>query len=754
VAGNQRAYDTAMKRAASLAWDKKWSRAIEEYRKALDEFPKDVTALTGLGLAYTETRQLQKALEVYRHAANLSPDNPEVIQRVGYMLERLAQWPDAANAYILSGDACLRLRDITQAIELWQKAAILDPENMRARQNLVRAYRAQGKIRLAARQHLIMARVQARRGRAEEAIEHCRAALELDRRNVEAQDILEALRRGLPLPDGPTARLQLTENGKRTLDSFVVFEDIEAGSSVLIGEAQRVSPADLVRQRSLGQMAEALFSEVSDPKKLGANRLLAQGADFESRGLTSKAISTYMSAIEAGADTLAVHFNLGLLYREIRDFARSLDHLNRTLPDPEYALGAHFAIGECYNAWGKTTEALRHLLEALRIVDAQIVDEGSVAELNAAYGQFSQKYARQDGEVTQRLVQSLSSLFSNKEWRQQVVRIRQHLDSLAGGGVLATLAEAFAEPEADVAMTAISQIQEYVEQSMLFTALEECFWAIQKAPYYLPLHLRAADILVKEGRLEEAVHKYITVAETYKARGEMQRAILIYRKALEIAPMDVQVREQLIHMLIGAGFVDQALEQYMTIADAYYQLAQVNRAIEKYTEALKYATQGDPARHWEVNVLHRIGDIYMQRVNWRQAMRAYQRIKRIDEQDEKARLSLVDLYFKTEQRDEALRELDELIEFYGSRRQPRQVLSLLQDAVRSRPDELALHMRLAKLYIDTQMKEEAIAELDTVGEMQLNAGMTREAIRTIQAIIRLGPGNVHGYQQLLAQLKG
>lgn len=754
MAGNQRAYDTAMKRAASLAWDKKWSRAIEEYRKALDEFPKDVTALTGLGLAYTETRQLQKALEVYRHAANLSPDNPEVIQRVGYMLERLAQWPDAANAYILSGDACLRLRDITQAIELWQKAAILDPENMRARQNLVRAYRAQGKIRLAARQHLIMARVQARRGRAEEAIEHCRAALELDRRNVEAQDILEALRRGLPLPDGPTARLQPTENGKRTLDSFVVFEDIEAGSSVLIGEAQRVSPADLVRQRSLGQMAEALFSEVSDPKKLEANRLLAQGADFEARGLTSKAISTYMSALEAGADTLAVHFNLGLLYREIRDFARSLDHLNRTLPDPEYALGAHFAMGECYHAWGKATEALRHLLEALRIVDAQIVDEGSVAELNAAYGQFSQKYARQDGEVTQRLVQSLSSLFSNKEWRQQVVRIRQHLDSLAGGGVLATLAEAFAEPEADVAMTAISQIQEYVEQSMLFTALEECFWAIQKAPYYLPLHLRAADILVKEGRLEEAVHKYITVAETYKARGEMQRAILIYRKALEIAPMDVQVRERLIHMLIGAGFVDQALEQYMTIADAYYQLAQVNRAIEKYTEALKYATQGDPARHWEVNVLHRIGDIYMQRVNWRQAMRAYQRIKRIDEQDEKARLSLVDLYFKTEQRDEALRELDELIEFYGSHRQPRQVLSLLQDAIRSRPDELALHMRLAKLYIDTQMKEEAIAELDTVGEMQLNAGMTREAIRTIQAIIRLGPGNVHGYQQLLAQLKG
>jgi len=42
------------------------------------------------------------------------------------MLERLAQWTEAANAYILAGDACLRLRDISQAVELWQKAALLD----------------------------------------------------------------------------------------------------------------------------------------------------------------------------------------------------------------------------------------------------------------------------------------------------------------------------------------------------------------------------------------------------------------------------------------------------------------------------------------------------------------------------------------------------------------------------------------------------------------------------------------------------
>jgi len=115
---------------------------------------------------------------------------------------------------------------------------------------------------------------------------------------------------------------------------------------------------------------------------------------------------------------------------------------------------------------------------------------------------------------------------------------------------------------------------------------------------------------------------------------------------------------------------------------------------------------------------------------------------------------LVDLYYKTGQREEAIRELDELVEFYKTNRQQRKMLSVLQDTVRSRPDELALHMRLAKAYLDLQMKDEAVAELDTVGEMQLNAGMTQEAARTIQAIIRLAPSNIQGYQQLLAQLRG
>jgi tetratricopeptide (TPR) repeat protein len=755
VAGNRRAYEAAIRRAASLVREQRWSAAIGEYNEALSEYPQDVAALTGLGLAYVRTEQPEKALSAYRRAADLATENPEVIARLAHTLEDLARWPEAARAYIRAARTCVRLRDHALATQFWRKAAMLDPQNLVAHRGLADAYVSQGQVRMAALQHLVIARMYGRQQNPAKAIDHCGTALELDPRNAEAQAILDALKNGRSLPDGPTARLQPDAEGKRTLDSFVVFEDIEAKSASLLSEEGHSSPAEMVRERSLAHMAEAAFSADTDPRAMQSNLLLAQGADFQARGLADQAIEAYSSAIRLGTNVAAVHFNLGLLLREKRQFRQAIEHLNQVLADPDYLMGARFAIGECYYAWGKTSEALQHLIEALRMIDSHTVLDGRAQELEAAYARLSREYAGQDSsESARHFAQSIVSFLSSTGWGDRVIQVREQLNSLASGGILVTLAETLLVPQAETVTTALCQIQEYLQRNMVFTALEECFWAIQQAPYFLPLHLHMADVLIAKGQLEEAVTKYTITAETYQARGDQQRAVAIYRRALDVAPMNVDVREKLIRLLVTAGQIDQAMEQYVSVADAYYQLAQVDRAIDKLDEALAYAGQGDPSRHWQVNVLHRIGDIYMQRLSWRQAIRAYQRIKRVDAHDYRSRSYLVDLYFKSGQRDQALAELDELLELYRSQGQPRELVSTLQDAIRSRPDELALHMRLAKVYLDMHKRKDAIAELDTIGELQLEMGMTREAIRTIQAIIRLGPDNQEGYRQLLAQLQG
>jgi tetratricopeptide (TPR) repeat protein len=261
------------------------------------------------------------------------------------------------------------------------------------------------------------------------------------------------------------------------------------------------------------------------------------------------------------------------------------------------------------------------------------------------------------------------------------------------------------------------------------------------------------EVLIAKGQSEAAVGKYVVTAEIYQSRSETKRAIAVYKRALDISPMDVEVREKLIDLMVDSRQIDGAMEQYLHLADAYYQLAQVDRALSKLDEALTYANQGDPVHQWQSKVLHHAGDMHTQRLDWRQAIRAYRRIKHVDAQDTKARAALIDLYFKSGQRDQAFDELDELLELHQARDQSSQLVEILQDTLRSRPDELDLHLRLAKVYVDQGKRRDAISELDAIGELQLGMGRTQDARRTIQAIIRLGPDNVDGYRQLLAQLQ-
>jgi tetratricopeptide (TPR) repeat protein len=754
VAGNRRAYNTAMQRAAHLAGEKKWSPAIQEYGRALDEFPRDVAALTGLGLAYVETGQLEKALSTYERAASAAPDHPKVVERVGQTLERLARWTDAGRAYIVAAEAHLRLRDIPGAIEMWRKAAVLSPENLEAHRSLARVYENQGEQRRAARHHLIMARVLERQGDHRQAVEHSKTARRLDPSNAEARHMEEALRAGKPLPDGLTARLQPDADGKRTLDSFVIFDDIELETVHLTSDRQSASPADLLREHALAQLADALFSMDSDPDAMELSMLLGQAADLQTRGLDERAIAAYEDALAKGIDWPAIHYNLGLLYQERRDYPRTIAHLERVLGDADYTLGAHYSIGQTYRAWGKYSQALQHLLHVLWSIDAQTVSAERQPALEMIYRQLQEQYrARDGGTETQRLVQSISAFLDHKGWGQRVVEARQQLDSLAGGTLLFSVAETLTEPSSDTALTAMRQIGGYLQEKKIFTALEECFWAIQHAPYYLPLHLRLADILIAEGRLEEAVQKYASVAEAYKIRGNLERAIPIYQKALEIAPVHIGVRERLIQTLQEAGMYDRAIEQYVAVSDTYYQLAQVDKALTTYQQALGIVGLASPDRGWEANILHRMGDIHVQRVDWQRALSTYQRIKRIDPLEYRARAYLVDLYLKLGRSEQALNELDELSATFQDQRVPSGLVEALGHLGSAHPSHLALHIRLAKTYLDLRLKEEAITALDAVGEIQLGTGQTKDAIRTIQAIIRLGPQQVEGYQQLLSQLQ-
>ncbi|HZY44046.1 MAG TPA: tetratricopeptide repeat protein, partial [Anaerolineae bacterium] len=227
----------------------------------------------------------------------------------------------------------------------------------------------------------------------------------------------------------------------------------------------------------------------------------------------------------------------------------------------------------------------------------------------------------------------------------------------------------------------------------------------------------------------------------------------IYQRILRLAPMDLTIRSKLIDLLVTYGQIDRAIEQYLALADTYYQLASPEKAREKYLEALGLAPRGTTNRLWSNQIMHKIGEMDAQRGDWKRAVQTYEQIRRNDPGDEKAQVTVLELYYKL-QPQRAVQEIDQLIKDYKANGQLLKLLPIVEEQVRLHPQDVGLVSRAAQICIESGLKTQGFGHLNQLGELQLNAGQTKQAIATLRALIALNPPNVNDYRKLLTQIGG
>lgn len=765
MARNRKVFEEAMRAGANAAWDRNWDQAITAYQCALAEFPRDVGALTSLGLAYYGAGQLEAALESYQRASELAPDDPVIHERTGKTREQLGQGKGAAEAYLASAECYLsQQRSPRLVLERWRDAARAWPDCLQARAKLLQYYQGHGQVREAVGECLALARIYSIKGRNDYAVQACQHALKLAPHDSEVLAALGRLRYGeqiavkseAPVPqEEPELLVTIEEPADSAMLDFQAMPVVESTE-------ERGSPIEITRQKALTDLAESFFEEevtavppavATGLSKAEIDALIGRAIDFQTRGRIEEAIDAYEKVAEAGVEQPAVHFNLGLLYQEKLRFAAALSQFERTVSHPEYTLGSHFALGECYRARGRIDEALEHFIEVLKIVDLATVRREQADDLIHLYESLADSYiAKGEREQALEFTNSLVEFLSEKGWEDKVVQARQRLDTLAQEGPALSLAEMLAIPGSERVLESVALSQEYAKRGMCYTALEECYYALGCASTYLPIHRQMAQVLVAMGKMDAAVSKLVVIADAYRMRGNVRQAMAMCQRALKLAPMNTVVRTKLIDLLISHGKIDEALEHYLILADSYYSLAQIDQAREVYQEALRLAPRGSSERRWEVRILHKIGDIDMQRVDWRHAIEIYEQIRELAPDDERARLTLMDLYYRFNRPELAIVELDSLLKIYRKSDKTQRVFAVLEDAVRERPDNILLRTRLAQAYLDIGNVEQALKHLDKLGDLQLEAGRHEDAKATVRAIIALHPPNVAVYQQLLDQL--
>lgn len=766
MAGDQNKFKTAMIHAERFSEQGTWAEAIKAYRFALAEFPNNEAAIIGFAKANRALGQNDIAWRALQQVLKVNPVNYEALTYIADIQEQTGQPDAAAETYLRVGNIFASQSDWQSAMEAWVRAVELVPDKIDAHHKLSQALAQQGKTRPAARQLLTIAAIYQERGDDTSAGQYLQEAKTLLPKDPGIAAALRALDQGMPIqPDDIDETLDDFDLAPDFINEYKreqVFEgdDPFAFDTELTGGKVVVGLLETAQQNALTELANVIFEDEGQQpvaatiSKDKINLLIMQGIDLQSRDKMTEAINNYRQVTQAGAGRPALYFNLGTLYQQQGQFTEAAKMFKMAAQDKAYRISGQYALAEAYLAAKNYEQALRHFLETLRIIDLDNVSGSKVEALTQIYDKVTSDYLSQPtSQKTNGFIAAVQRFFANPGWSQKAVEARARMDSMSEDGSLMSLAEFLESPETEVIITTMALTNEYIKRNFLMTASEECLRAIQKAPLYLPLHVRLAEILLKQDHLEEAVNKYLYVARVYQMRQQPDQSINIYQKVVRLAPMDVNVRSKLIEMYVGQHNLELALEQYLAMADSHYQLAQVDRALERYNEALRLAANSGNPNTWRVEILNRIGDIYTQRFDWARATTAFEELLKINPQDERTQRQLVDLYYKQNKVAQATKILDGLLSNY-QKYSPVKALDLLKELSSIYPEDMALRQRVAVAYVQNGLKREAIKEYDFLGEMQLEHGLRSQAMQTIQAIINLGPDDPEGYRRLLSQLSG
>ena len=747
MAGNREAYDQAMNAGHNAAWEQKWSEAIAAYGRAIQQFPTDPDAHIHLGLSLLKASRLDDALKVYTRAHQLAKEDPIPLEKSAEVLEMMGRLREAAQQYVNVAEIYLAQRDLDKAVGNWKQATRLSPGFISVHAKLAQAYERMGDKKRAISQYLTLGFNFNRAGETDKGIRAVQRALKLDRKHAQALNMLHALETGgdvvPPTPEDEPVGQPSNAAG------FDLFSDLDERKNV--GEAHPMGPIGEAMDEALGILA-AYVMESGNLDASGSSALLAM--ELQRQGQNAEAIEAYKQA-EGGLRHPALQLSFGSLLVMADQSQEAVSHLGEAAMLPELNAGAFHGLGLAYFKQGKQKQASRYLIQSLQAVDTALaLDMDEIQELSDVYGQLLATLDGRTDESLSAINKRFTNLLQGKDWKQRISETRRQLQEAMRVGGEQGVVDILVTTHSDKLTQSVSLIDRYLRQGLMTLAIEEAHYAAEYAPSYLPVHVRMAEIMMREGRVRQAINKYNIVAKTYMVRGENDRAASILGEVLEMAPLDIEIRTSLIELLEAEERWDEALDQYTDLADTYHQLGDFDMSRNTYGLAERIANRVGASSDKLVRIKHRMADIDQMRLDIRKAQRTYEEIIELDPEDERARRMLIDLNYRQGNQVEAIKRLDQLLSRYAKNKQVNRIMQLLEELVTLYPNDTGLRSRLAAIYRQLGRKKDAVIQLDALGELQLEAGVHEEAANTIRQIIALNPEGIDDYKRLLAQLGG
>jgi tetratricopeptide (TPR) repeat protein len=769
MTGSQETFQKAMNLGQSAAWEQQWDHAAAFYRQALEEMPDNPTALSSLGLALYEMQDFDSALHVYQRAAVVNPSDPISFEKVARILERKGKTAEAVTAYMQAADLQLRARDIDKALDSWTRVLGIQ-ENLIARTRLALVYERLGRKADAVMEYIAAASILQQSGDLAKAMKMAEYALQVMPESLDAQQSLTLLRTNQRL-----AKPQRPRNDTGPIET----RDNRQLASPATEEAGQLDPIGEARLKAMSHLAAQLFDQAEEtppsgqvskrgitsltrgtgglsPQNTDHTRIMlhvGQAIDSLSQGYEAQAIEELDRALEIGLKSPAAYFMLGLL-NVSRDAPKALRHLQRSVKHPDFVLASYLLMGKVHEDDENLMEAMMMFIQALAMCDIETVLENQAEDLRQVYEPFIEALSREvDPKILKNNCDSIANQLIRPGWRQYLILARQQLPPQPPDSPPLPLAEILLETRNSQILERMARIRTLAGMNKLTSAMEEAFSILEVAPSYLPLQIQIGDLLLKEGRLQDAIDKFLLVADLYNLRGEAAQAIRLYRRIIQIAPMDLTVRSKMIELLVAQGRSEDAVKEYLSLGELYYSLAELDLARQSYMTALKVAQQGHLSTAICIQVLYKITDIDSQRLDLRSAVRGFEQIRTLDPEESNARASLVDLNLRMGQETAALGEIDGYIATMEKKGKRKEITNFLLEILTERPEKLEIRKRLADQYQRANQLQQAVEQYEIIANTLIKSGNRAAALTFLQTIIAMRPANVAEYEKIMASIR-
>lgn len=597
MAGNRAIFDRAMDQSREAARQNRWDEALKATVRALQEFPQDSDARTAAAVALFHSGKPDRALQIFEELRSSDQNNPFFLTYIAQVQARQGN-SRAFESYRALADLHLAQKRPAQAVEALRELLRLRPEADEQRARLARLYEDVGGVREAASEHLTLAQRHLDAKRLDAAAEAAELALRLDPSSREAKDLLVGIRDAMVRAAGTTAPAP------------------SAGTNA----EPRVA---------LGGMTGALRSQ-----QFQIEKLVDQAIKKQEAGDTDGAAVLYEQAVEAGLERADVLYSLGLIYQEREDHKGAVGVLTRAAADPEYALSAHFALGQSYRELGQLPQAAQEFEQTIQLVDLDSIGKAEAEDLIQMYENAATIYD-QVGDIARAaaLYGTLASVLESKRWgRERAAEFKQRSKELSernmfaklrsyGTGALTPQPEPEApppEPEAAMSETwgKIRPITDFLRGDRSPTTgnlggpiampLPEPMLLLESLPP-APAPTFAPATKLDSSGLSDQVAGWVNLSDKYLDQGLLEGALdachEVVRLNMEYLPIHLRMGE----IYERQNRPEEALTKYQLLIDTYRVRNEADQAIDVYFRFIDLSPDTVNARSRLAEILRNAG---------------------------------------------------------------------------------------------------------------------------------------------------